>query len=55
MNHGLPTIDTLDENAGVRSAATRIRRAPNITRGSVSEHAVGKVTAVGDAVGYYIE
>ena len=55
MSHGIPIIDTMDENDGVWSAATRIRRAPNITHGSVSEHAVGKVTAVGDAVGYYIE
>ena len=48
--HGIPTIDTLDENCGIRSPTTIIRRMLNITYLSMSEHAVGQETAVRDAV-----
>ena len=55
VSHGIPTIDTLDENSIILIPDTRIISTPNITHRSVSEHAVGKVTAIGDAVGYYRE
>ena len=55
VTRGLPTIDILDENAGIWIPATIIRRTPNITHGSASEHAVGEWTVVVDAVEDYIE
>ena len=53
--HGLPNIDTLDENSGIWSSTARIRRTPNITHGSASNRAVGQGTEVGDTVGDYRE
>ena len=53
MSHGLPTIDTLDENYRIWIPATTIRRTPDIIHGRVSEHAVGQVIVIGDAVGGY--
>ena len=53
--HGLPTIDTLDENAGIWIPATRIIRTPNITHERASEYDVGQVTSVVDSVGDFRE
>ena len=54
VSHGIPTIDTFNENAGIWSHATSdIRRTLNTTHGSASEHVVGQVTLVGTAVGDY--
>ena len=51
VSHGIPTIETLDENAGIWIPATRIIRIPNITHVSPSRHDLGK----GDEVGYSVE
>ena len=50
LNHGIPTIVTLDEKCSIWIHYTIIIRTPNITNRSASEHAVGQGTAVGDAV-----
>ena len=56
VSHGLPTIDTLNENAGVCVPATSvIRRTPNTTHRSAHWHVVGQITEVGLAVGDYRE
>ena len=56
VSHGLPTIDTFKENSGIWNPATSsIRRTPNNTHGSASEHVVGQGTAVGAAVVDYRE
>ena len=54
VRHGLPNIYTLDENCGIWILATRIRRRPNITHRSPSEHNVGEGTKFGEAFAYYI-
>ena len=51
VRHGIPTINTLDENDEIWRPTNRIRRTTNITCDSASEHYVGQGTAVGDAVG----
>ena len=50
LSHGLPTIDTSDENYGIWIPGTRIRGTPNITHWSASEHDVVQGKAVGDAM-----
>ena len=51
----VPTIDILNENAGICSPAAIIMRTLNMTDGSLSKHAVGQVTAFEDAVTKYIK
>ena len=54
VRHGIPIIDTLNENSRIWSPATSaIRRTPNNTPGRASDHVVGQVTAVGAVLGDY--
>ena len=56
VRHGIPTIDTLNENVGTWISTTSvIKRTPNTTHGSTSENVVGKGSAVGSAVIDYRE
>ena len=56
VSHGLPTIDTLNENAAIWIPYTSsIRRNLNTTHGSASGNAVWKGTVVGSGTGDYRE
>ena len=56
VSHGIPIIDTLNENSGIWSPDTSaIIRTPNTTHGSTSENVAGQGTAAVAAVGYYGE
>ena len=56
ISHGLPAIDTLNENSGICSPATsNIRRTYNTTHERASENSLGQVTSFGAEVVYYRE
>ena len=56
VSHGIPTIDTLNENAWIWSPATSaIRRTQDTNYGSAYSNVVGQGTALGEAVGDYRE
>ena len=51
--HGIPNIESLDDNCRIWILSTKIWMTPNITYWSASDHAVQKVTAAGDSVADY--
>ena len=53
VSHGIPTIDTLDENYGIWIPTNRIKKILNITHRSASEDVVGKGTTLGDVFSDY--
>ena len=54
VSHGIPTIDTLNENSGIWSPATSsIRKTPNPTHESAYDYIVSKGIVVVSSVGDY--
>ena len=51
LNHWLFAVDALNKGAGVWIPATRIIGSPDINHWITADHAVGQISAVGDAVG----